>query len=103
MKIVNTVKLKEEVDYESLCRKLEYHVDYLTSETDRQQKLREVEKEQMEKRLREQEALVIEAEKSFAIKYEVSSASSFCRLVLTFLLHKNLCMYSLLVDYFVIF
>lgn len=70
MKVVNTVKLKEEVDYESLCRKLEYHVDYLTSETDRQQKLREVEREQMEKKLKEQEALIVETEKKFAGKYE---------------------------------
>ncbi|WOL00045.1 armadillo repeat-containing kinesin-like protein 1 isoform X2 [Canna indica] len=70
MKVVNTIKLKEEVDYESLCRKLEYHVDYLTSETDRQQKFREIEKEQMEKKLKEQEAFTIEAEKSFAVKYE---------------------------------
>ncbi|KAG6503848.1 hypothetical protein ZIOFF_036172 [Zingiber officinale] len=69
MKVVNTVKLKEEVDYESLCKKLEYHVDYLTSETDRQQKLREIEREQMEKKLKEQEALIVET-KIFVSKYE---------------------------------
>ncbi|KAJ8504730.1 hypothetical protein OPV22_005616 [Ensete ventricosum] len=70
MKVVNAVKLKEEVDYESLCRKLEYHVDYLTSETDRQQKLRENEKEQLEKKLKEKEALLVETEKKFSVKYE---------------------------------
>ncbi|URE05755.1 KISc [Musa troglodytarum] len=70
MKVVNAVKLKEEVDYESLCRKLEYHVDYLTSETDRQQKLRENEKEQLEKKLKEKEAFLVETEKKFSVKYE---------------------------------
>ncbi|CAL9094796.1 unnamed protein product [Musa textilis] len=70
MKVVNAVKLKEEVDYESLCRKLEYHVDYLTSETDRQQKLRENEKEQLEKKLKEKEAFLVETEKQFSVKYE---------------------------------
>ncbi|CAL9753347.1 unnamed protein product [Musa acuminata subsp. burmannicoides] len=70
MKVVNAVKLKEEVDYESLCRKLEYHVDYLTSETDRQQKLRENEKEQLEKKLKENETFLVETEKKFSVKYE---------------------------------
>jgi hypothetical protein len=40
MKIVNMVKLKEEFDYESLCRKLETQVDHLTAEVERQNKLR---------------------------------------------------------------
>lgn len=78
MKVVNAVKLKEEVDYESLCRKLEYHVDYLTSETDRQQKLRENEKEQLEKKMKEKEAFLVETEKKFSVKCEVSFISLFC-------------------------
>ncbi|GLT70162.1 hypothetical protein SLA2020_422590 [Shorea laevis] len=53
MKIVNTVKLKEEFDYESLCRKLETQVDHLTVEIERQQKLRENDKHELEKQLRE--------------------------------------------------
>ncbi|GLT88836.1 hypothetical protein SLE2022_068450 [Rubroshorea leprosula] len=53
MKIVNTIKLKEEFDYESLCRKLETQVDHLTSEIERQQKLRENDKHELEKQLRE--------------------------------------------------
>ncbi|MBA0841785.1 hypothetical protein Goarm_001648, partial [Gossypium armourianum] len=53
MKIVNVVKLKEEFDYESLCRKLEAQVDLLTAEIDRQQKLRQIEKSGLEKQLRE--------------------------------------------------
>ncbi|TYI07674.1 hypothetical protein ES332_A10G242800v1 [Gossypium tomentosum] len=53
MKIVNVVKLKEEFDYESLCRKLETQVDHFTAEIDRQQKLRESEKYDLEKRLRD--------------------------------------------------
>lgn len=71
MKIVNTVKLKEEVDYETLYRKLEYQVDYLTSELDRQQKLRVNEKVHMEKELKEYEATLAEIERNFAVKSEV--------------------------------
>ncbi|OAY81135.1 Armadillo repeat-containing kinesin-like protein 1, partial [Ananas comosus] len=70
MKIVNTVKLKEEVDYETLYRKLEYQVDYLTSELDRQQKLRVNEKVHMEKELKECEATLAEIERNFAVKSE---------------------------------
>ncbi|KAF6158348.1 hypothetical protein GIB67_022428 [Kingdonia uniflora] len=40
IKIVNMLKLKEEFDYESLCWKLENRVDFLTTEIERQQKLR---------------------------------------------------------------
>jgi kinesin family protein 5 len=47
MKIVNMVKLKEEFDYESLCRKLENQVDHLTAEIERQQKLREDDKHEL--------------------------------------------------------
>lgn len=71
MKIVNTVKLKEEVDYETLYRKLEYQVDYLTSELDRQQKLRVNEKVHMEKELKECEATLTEIERNFAVKSQV--------------------------------
>jgi kinesin family protein 5 len=35
------VKLKEEFDHESLCRKLEAQVDHLTAEIEREKKLRE--------------------------------------------------------------
>ncbi|XP_039023522.1 kinesin-like protein KIN-UC [Hibiscus syriacus] len=53
MKIVNMVKLKEEFDYESLCRKLETQVDHLTAEIDREQKLREKEKNDLQKQLKD--------------------------------------------------
>ncbi|CAH2064098.1 unnamed protein product [Thlaspi arvense] len=64
MKIVNMVKLKEEFDYESLCRKLETQVDHLTAEVERQNKLRNSEKHELEKRLRECENTFAEAEKN---------------------------------------
>ena len=66
MKIVNMVKLKEEFDYESLCRKLETQVDHLTAEVERQTKLRNSEKQELEKRLRECENTFAEAEKNVA-------------------------------------
>lgn len=71
MKVVNTVKLKEEFDYESLCRKLETQVDHLSAEVDRQQKLRENEKNEMKKLLEEFENSSAKAEKSFAVSSEL--------------------------------
>uniref|UniRef100_A0A0E0K8W9 Kinesin-like protein n=1 Tax=Oryza punctata TaxID=4537 RepID=A0A0E0K8W9_ORYPU len=56
MKIVNTIRIKEEVDYESLYKKVEREVDHLTSEMERQQKLKNSEKMQLEKKLKESEA-----------------------------------------------
>ncbi|KAF0914639.1 hypothetical protein E2562_030700 [Oryza meyeriana var. granulata] len=56
MKIVNTIRIKEEVDYESLYKKVEREVDHLTSEMERQQKLKNSEKMQLERKLKESEA-----------------------------------------------
>ncbi|CAN6285634.1 unnamed protein product [Urochloa humidicola] len=55
MKVVNTIKLKEEVDYEILYKKMEREVDQLTSEMERQQKLTKSEKMQLDKKLKESE------------------------------------------------
>lgn len=71
MKIVNVVKLKEEFDYESLCRKLETHVDHLIAEVDKQQKLRENYKTEMERKLREYETSYAETEKRLVSRSEV--------------------------------
>lgn len=71
MKIVNMVKLKEEFDYESLCRKLETQVDQLTAEVERQNKLRNSEKHELEKRLRECEKSFSEAEKNAVTRSKV--------------------------------
>ncbi|KAM7265673.1 hypothetical protein ACFE04_003356 [Oxalis oulophora] len=49
MKIVNVVKLKEEFDYESLCRKLESQIDHLSADIDRQLKLRNDDHNELEK------------------------------------------------------
>ena len=75
MKVVNIVKVKEEFDYESLCRKLEYQVDFLTSEIERQQKLRDMEKVQMEEKVKECEMSLTEAKKNLSVKSEVISLS----------------------------
>lgn len=63
MRIVNTVKVKEEFDYESLCRKLENQVDNLTADIERQQKLRDDDKYELEKQLRECQENFAEANK----------------------------------------
>ncbi|CAL4920819.1 unnamed protein product [Urochloa decumbens] len=55
MKVVNTIKLKEEVDYEILYKKMEREVDQLTSEMERQQKVIKSEKMQLDKKLKESE------------------------------------------------
>ncbi|KAF7147114.1 hypothetical protein RHSIM_Rhsim03G0115900 [Rhododendron simsii] len=71
MKVVNMLKLKEEFDYESLCRKLENHVDHLTAEIDRQLKLRDKERIEMERSLRECQESFAKAEKSLVARSEV--------------------------------
>ncbi|WVZ55517.1 hypothetical protein U9M48_006165 [Paspalum notatum var. saurae] len=55
MKVVNTMKLKEEIDYEILYKKMEREVDQLTSELEREQKLMQNEKMQLYKKLKESE------------------------------------------------
>ncbi|XP_010555807.1 PREDICTED: kinesin-like protein KIN-UC isoform X2 [Tarenaya hassleriana] len=70
MKIVNMVKLKEEFDYESLCRKLETQVDHLTAEVERQNKLRVSETHNLQKKLRECENALIEAERNAVTRSE---------------------------------
>ncbi|KAF5467065.1 hypothetical protein F2P56_016929 [Juglans regia] len=70
MRIVNTVKVKEEFDYESLCRKLENQVDNLTAEIERQQKLRDDDKYELEKQLRECRENFAEANKIIVTKSE---------------------------------
>ncbi|PIA37221.1 hypothetical protein AQUCO_03000067v1 [Aquilegia coerulea] len=71
MKIVNMVKLKEEYDYESLCRKLENQVDHLTAELERQQKLREDDQKDMQKKLKDCRNSFAVVEKSMASRAEV--------------------------------
>ncbi|XP_004250053.1 kinesin-like protein KIN-UC isoform X1 [Solanum lycopersicum] len=71
MKIVNTVKLREEFDYENLCRKLETQVEHLTVEVDRQQKFRANDRMAMEKKLRECQKSFTEAERSIVARSEV--------------------------------
>ncbi|MCD7455401.1 hypothetical protein HAX54_028050 [Datura stramonium] len=70
MKIVNTVKLREEFDYENLCRKLETQVEHLTVEVDRQQKFRANDQMSMEKKLRECQKSFTEAERSIVARSE---------------------------------
>lgn len=76
MKVVNTVKLKEEFDYESLCRKLETQVDYLSADIDRQQRLRENETNELKKLLKEFENSSAEAEKKFSVRAEVYASKN---------------------------
>ncbi|KAK4367067.1 hypothetical protein RND71_014947 [Anisodus tanguticus] len=70
MKIVNTVKLREEFDYENLCRKLETQVEHLTVEVDRQQKFRANDQMALEKKLRECQKSYTEAERSLVARSE---------------------------------
>lgn len=71
MKVVNLVKLKEEFDYESLCRKLENQIDILTKEVDRQQKSKADNTHKLENNLRECQNSFKEAEKSLIARCEV--------------------------------
>eukprot|EP00249_Psilotum_nudum_P014072 c24649_g2_i1 orf=565-3339(-) len=66
MKVENMVKLKEEFDYKSLCRKLEAELDKLIAENERQAKLMVDSEEELERRLDEARACVCEAENKLA-------------------------------------
>ncbi|XP_074358920.1 kinesin-like protein KIN-UC isoform X3 [Apium graveolens] len=68
MKVVNTVKLKEEFDYEILCRKLEKEVDHLTAEMDRQLKMKDNDIIKLERELEECKSSFAETESSSAAK-----------------------------------
>ncbi|KAK9913187.1 hypothetical protein M0R45_037011 [Rubus argutus] len=70
MKIVNTVKLKEEFDYESQCRKLESQVDNLTAEFERQLKLRDSKKYELERQLTECQDSFSEAKENLITRSE---------------------------------
>ncbi|KAK9750241.1 hypothetical protein RND81_02G181700 [Saponaria officinalis] len=71
MKVVNMMKVKEEFDYESLCRKLESKVDHLTKEIDREQKLRDNYINEMEKKLKQCQRSFTDAEKSLVARSEI--------------------------------
>lgn len=71
MKVVNTVKLKEEFDYEILCRKLEKEVDHLTAEMDRQLKIRDNDIIKLERKLEECRSSFAETESSFVARSKV--------------------------------
>ncbi|XP_043702995.1 kinesin-like protein KIN-UC isoform X2 [Telopea speciosissima] len=71
MKVVNMVKLKEEVDYESFCRKLENQVDYHTAEIEKLQKLRDDDKKEMEKKLTDCQNSFAEAEKTITARSDL--------------------------------
>lgn len=92
MKVVNMVKLKEEFDYESLCRKLENQVDHLTAEIDRQQKLQENDNIEMERKLKESNKSFAEEERSLVARCEVlfSPTSLMFLLIIHNSLHSKL-------------
>lgn len=72
MKVVNTIKLKEAVDYEILYKKMECEVDHLTSEMERQQKLSQSEKMMWNKKLEESERSIYDIKKTSNMQIEVS-------------------------------
>ncbi|CAI9091153.1 OLC1v1026100C1 [Oldenlandia corymbosa var. corymbosa] len=78
MKIVNAVKLKEEFDYESLCRKLETQVEHLTAEVDKLEKLREIYKTEMETKLREYQTSFADVEKRLVSRCECLEKENAC-------------------------
>ncbi|CAM6092702.1 unnamed protein product [Calypogeia fissa] len=67
MKVENMVKLKEEFDYKSLCRRFETELDRLMAENERQWKARQDSREDYERRLDEAQEAVEAAEDSLAM------------------------------------
>uniref|UniRef100_A0A7I4F6W3 Protein ARMADILLO REPEAT KINESIN1 n=1 Tax=Physcomitrium patens TaxID=3218 RepID=A0A7I4F6W3_PHYPA len=62
MKVENMVKLKEEFDYKSLCRRMEAELDRLVAENERQVKARQENDEELDRVVEESRQLVMEAE-----------------------------------------
>lgn len=73
MKVENMVKLREEFDYKSLCRKLEADLDRLIAENERQNKLVLDVEEQLQRKMEEAEITVLQAEKKSKTLLEVKS------------------------------
>lgn len=65
------VKLKEEFDYKSLCRRLETELDRLVAENERQVKARQDEEEENERKLEETRDIAADAESKLAAAMEV--------------------------------
>ena len=78
MKVENMVKLKEEFDYKSLCRKLETDLDRLIAENERQTKALFDIEEEMQKKIDDAQLLTEEAQKDLREAYEVYPAFSDC-------------------------
>lgn len=76
MKILNMVKLREDFDYERLCRKLELQIDHLTAEIERQQHSKDDDIRGLEKRLRDCQDSSAEANKNLVKKSEVHIPST---------------------------
>ncbi|MCO5611179.1 hypothetical protein L7F22_065429 [Adiantum nelumboides] len=77
MKVENMVKLREEFDYKSLCRKLETDLDRLVAENERQSQAVFDAEEEMEKKIQEAQRSVTEAEKKLATTLEEIAAERF--------------------------
>ncbi|KAJ7513950.1 hypothetical protein O6H91_23G020400 [Diphasiastrum complanatum] len=73
MKVENMVKLKEEFDYKSLCRRLEAELDKLIADNERQAQAIFDGEEDMERKLEEAGTRVAEAESKVAAALEVIS------------------------------
>ncbi|KAJ7513960.1 hypothetical protein O6H91_23G020700 [Diphasiastrum complanatum] len=73
MKVENMVKLKEEFDYKSLCRRLEAELDKLIADNERQAQAIFDGEEDMERKLEEAGTRVAEAESKLAAALEVIS------------------------------
>ena len=71
MKVENMVKLKEEFDYKSLCRRMEAELDRLVAENERQAKLRQENDEELDRTVEESRLLVLEAETRLQTALEV--------------------------------
>lgn len=68
MKVENMVKLKEEFDYKSLCRRLDIELDKLIAENERQRKYFD---DEIERITAEAQLRVTEAEREYEISLEV--------------------------------
>jgi len=84
MKVENMVKLKEEFDYKSLCRRLETELDRMIAENERLVKIREDTEDECVRQLDDARQDVYEAESKLAHALEV------CYITLVFGIHHSM-------------
>lgn len=86
MKEESMVKVKEEIDYKSLCRRLDRELDKLTMEYERQQKVFE---DDIERLTTEAQHCILEAQQNYSDSLEVGLSNLCCCSIVSGILYPQ--------------